>query len=112
MFRPMAARCLLPACLLSTEPPISDLWTVKGEEHLLEKWQAEDTAFFAQIDPMVYFHPRQIEDFLRTITDGTRPLVDGDEGRKTVEDLYGDLQIKQGPPSGEFPPRARGWRGF
>ena len=68
-----------------TEPPINDLWTVKGEEHLLEKWQAEDTAFFAQIDPMVYFHARQIEDFLRAITDGTRPLVDGEEGRKTVE---------------------------
>ncbi len=68
-----------------TEPPINDLWTVKGEEHLLEKWQAEDTAFFAQIDPMVYFHAQQIEDFLRAIIDGTKPLVDGEEGRKTVE---------------------------
>ena len=30
-----------------TEPPINDLWTIKGEEHLLKKWQEEDSAFFA-----------------------------------------------------------------
>ncbi len=68
-----------------TEPPINDLWTVPGEEHLLRKWQAEDTALFERINPMVYFHERQIEDFLEAILRGTKPLVDGEEGRKTVE---------------------------
>lgn len=68
-----------------TEPPINDLWTIKGEEHLLDRWKAEDTAFFKKIDPMVYFHARQIEDFLKAIITGTKPLVDGEEGRKTVE---------------------------
>lgn len=56
-----------------------------GEEHLLRKWQAEDTALFERINPMVYFHERQIEDFLEAILRGTKPLVDGEEGRKTVE---------------------------
>jgi UDP-N-acetyl-2-amino-2-deoxyglucuronate dehydrogenase len=68
-----------------TEPPVNDLWTVKGEEAMLEKWKQEDTEFFNKINPTVYFHERQIEDFLRAIIKGTQPLIDGEEGRKTVE---------------------------
>lgn len=68
-----------------TEPPVNDLWTVKGEEQLLEGWRREDTEFFNRINPMVYFHERQIEDFLRAIIKGGQPLIDGEEGRKTVE---------------------------
>lgn len=68
-----------------TEPPVNDLWTIKGEENLLEKWKHEDTEFFSRIDPMQYFHERQIEDFLRAVIHGTKPLIDGHEGRRTVE---------------------------
>ena len=68
-----------------TEPPVNDLWTVKDEKNLLEKWKQEDTDFFNKINPMNYFHERQIEDFLRAIIKGTKPLIDGKEGRKTVE---------------------------
>lgn len=68
-----------------TEPPVNDLWTVKGEEGMLEEWKREDTEFFNSIDPMQYFHERQIEDFLRAVINGTKPLIDGEEGRKTVE---------------------------
>lgn len=68
-----------------TEPPINDLWTVRGEEHLLEKWKKEDTTLFNKIDPTVYFHERQIEDFLQAVIEGRKPLIDGEEGRKTVE---------------------------
>ena len=68
-----------------TEPPVNDLWTIKGEENLLEKWKQEDTEFFNKINPMNYFHERQIEDFLRALIKGTKPLIDGEEGRKTVE---------------------------
>ena len=68
-----------------TEPPVNDLWTVKGEEQLLEKWKKEDTDLFNRIDPTVYFHKKQIEDFLRSIIKDTEPLIDGEEGRKTVE---------------------------
>ena len=68
-----------------TEPPVNDLWTVRGEEHLLEGWKREDTDFFNSIDTMQYFHERQLEDFLKAVVNGTRPLIDGEDGRKTVE---------------------------
>jgi UDP-N-acetyl-2-amino-2-deoxyglucuronate dehydrogenase len=68
-----------------TEPPVNDLWTVKGEEHMLETWKKEDSDFFNSIDAMMYYHERQIEDFLRAVINGTKPLIDGEDGRKTVE---------------------------
>ena len=40
------------------EPPYNDMWTVKGEESLLEKWKREDADFFGNIDPTSYFHER------------------------------------------------------
>ncbi len=68
-----------------TEPPLNDLWTVPGETELLEQWRREDTAFFNTINPMVYFHERQIENFLQALQNGVKPLIDGAEGRRTVE---------------------------
>lgn len=68
-----------------TEPPVNDIWTIKGEAGMLEKWKKEDTEFFNRIDAMDYYHERQIEDFLKAIAKGNKPLIDGDEGRKTVE---------------------------
>lgn len=68
-----------------TEPPVNDLWTVPGEDAMLERWRKEDSAFFAGCDFMHYCHERQIEDFLRAILNGTKPLITGEDGRKTVE---------------------------
>lgn len=68
-----------------TEPPVNDLWTVKGEEGMLETWRRQDSEFFNSIDPMLYYFERQIEDFLRAVINGTRPLIDGIEARRTVE---------------------------
>lgn len=68
-----------------TEPPLNDLWTINGEEEMLSKWRKEDTEFFNNIDFMNYFHEKQIVDFLKAIINGTKPLIDGEEGRKTVE---------------------------
>ena len=67
------------------EPPINDLWTISGEEGLLEKWQSEDLKFFNSIDAMTYYYERQDEDFLRAVLTGSRPLIDGEEARRTVE---------------------------
>jgi len=67
------------------EPPINDLWTVQGEEKLLNKWVKEDTEFFNQIDPTVYYIQKQIEDFLEAIANDCDPLVTGEDGRRTVE---------------------------
>jgi predicted dehydrogenase len=52
---------------------------------LLEKWKKEDADFFSKIDPTFYFHERQFEGFINAIINGRKPLMDGEEGRKTVE---------------------------
>ncbi|MDZ7606451.1 MAG: Gfo/Idh/MocA family oxidoreductase [Cyclobacteriaceae bacterium] len=67
------------------EPPINDIWTVPGEEGLLEKWQKEDSDFFSTIDATVYYIRKQIEDFVEAIVDDREPLVSGNDGRRTVE---------------------------
>jgi predicted dehydrogenase len=66
------------------EPPLNDLWTIPGEEHLLAEFQAEDRARFGQIDATTHYHALQIQDFLRAILEGRPPLVTGEEGRVVV----------------------------
>jgi len=67
------------------EPPVNDLWTVPGEEHLLKNWVEADSEKFRSIDPTVYYMERQIEDFLKALEQNRNPLVTGEDGRKTVE---------------------------
>jgi UDP-N-acetyl-2-amino-2-deoxyglucuronate dehydrogenase len=67
------------------EPPINDLWTVPGEEEMLEQWQAQDRDTFERIDATRHYHLLQDRDFLRAILEGREPMVPGVEGRKTVE---------------------------
>jgi UDP-N-acetyl-2-amino-2-deoxyglucuronate dehydrogenase len=67
------------------EPPVNDLWTISGEEALLKKWIADDTETFNNCDPTVRYIQYQIEDYLKSIADGTEPAVTGDDGRRTVE---------------------------
>lgn len=67
------------------EPPVNDLWSVPGEEKMLDMWVKEDSAFFNSIDPMAYYMERQIEDYLQALESNTEPLVNGEEGRRTVE---------------------------
>src|SRR5262249_30085735 len=67
------------------EPPLNDLWTIPGEEHLLAEFQAEDRARFAQVDATTHYHALQIQDFLRAVLEGRPPLVTGEDGRAVVE---------------------------
>ena len=67
------------------EPPVNDLWTVPGEEQMLKDWIREDSELFERIDPTVYFMERQIEDFLQALDENREPLVNGIDGRRTVE---------------------------
>lgn len=66
-------------------PPLNDIWTIPGEEHLLPTWQREDAARAGTIDIMQNYHRRQIEDFLAAIAENRAPAVSGEEGRKSVE---------------------------
>ncbi len=66
------------------EPPLNDLWTIPGEEHLLGEFQAADRARFREIRPTEHYHGLQIQDFLQAIRDDRPPLVSGEEGRTVV----------------------------
>lgn len=67
------------------EPPVNDLWTIAGEESVLEHWKQEDEQFFNSIDPTVHYMEKQIEDFMESIDKNCEPMISGVEGRKTVE---------------------------
>ncbi len=67
------------------EPPVNDIWSVPGEEKMLEEWKKQDIEFFGKHDPTVYYMERQIEDFLQAIENNTNPLATGEDGRRTVE---------------------------
>lgn len=67
------------------EPPVNDLWTVPGEENLLESWKKEDSDFFNSINAMEYYMKLQNEDFANAILNDRQPLVSGEDGRITVE---------------------------
>jgi predicted dehydrogenase len=67
------------------DPPINDVWTIPGEEHLLANWQAEDHARCKGTDVMTWYHKLQIQDFLQAIIEDREPAVTGREGRKHVE---------------------------
>jgi len=67
------------------EPPVNDLWTIPGEEGLLETWKKEDTEFFGRIDPVLHFCEQQDADFLQAVLRGNQPLVTAEDGRNAVE---------------------------
>lgn len=66
------------------EPSKNDLWTIPGEESLPSRWEAEDLAFFKDVDATEWYHARQIEDFAASIREGRRPSVSAEEGRAAV----------------------------
>jgi predicted dehydrogenase len=67
------------------EPPVTDLWTVPGEEDRLPALQAEDRAAFASVDATSYYHALQFADFFDAMREGRKPLVTGEDGRAVVE---------------------------
>ena len=73
-----------------TEPPVNDIWTIKGEEHMLKEWVKEDSDYFNMVD-MIHFHCLQIEDFLDAILNDKEPLVTGEDGRKNGRAVHSDL---------------------
>jgi predicted dehydrogenase len=62
----------------------NDLWTIAGEEHLREPFEAADRARFAAVDPTIYYHACQMRDFFDAIVHDRAPAVTGEDGRKVV----------------------------
>ena len=68
------------------EPPVLDMWTVPGEENMLESWRREDSDFFnGHEDFMSFYHREQIADFMEALLQGREPLITDRDGRVTVE---------------------------
>ncbi|HET6560134.1 MAG TPA: Gfo/Idh/MocA family oxidoreductase [Prolixibacteraceae bacterium] len=67
------------------DAPRLDLWTVPGEEHLMEQWNKADAEAFHSVDSMTWYFKQQLEDFAEAVIHYRPPLVTLEEGRKTVE---------------------------
>jgi len=73
------------------EAPVTDLWTVPGQENLLPDLQARDRAAFDVSDPIRHYLKMQVEDFLSAVAEDRTPLVTGTDGRRAValfESIY------------------------
>jgi UDP-N-acetyl-2-amino-2-deoxyglucuronate dehydrogenase len=67
------------------EAPYNDIWTIPDEKNLVDRWKADDEAFFSTIDATWYFFKLQIEDFVHSKT----PCVTGEDGLETVKLIEG-----------------------
>ncbi len=85
------------------DPPINDIWTIPGEEGLLEKWQNEDCDFANRIDTMTYYHQIQIEDFVRSILEDRKPAITGQDARQAVELFTGIYRSQRDHCPVQFP---------
>ncbi|MCH2659534.1 Gfo/Idh/MocA family oxidoreductase [bacterium] len=85
------------------EPPVTDIWSVPGEEDLLPQFQAEDRAAFADIDATEYYHALQIADFLAAIIEDRDPMVTGPDGRRAVELFTAIYRSQQSGEAIAFP---------
>jgi UDP-N-acetyl-2-amino-2-deoxyglucuronate dehydrogenase len=94
-----------------TEPPVNDLWTIPGEEHLLSRWQKEDGDFFQRVDAIDYYHLQQTRDFLQAILEGRDPMIPGEEGRVTVEIFTAIYRSQKDRIAVQFPVPAEGFLG-
>lgn len=65
--------------------PVNDLWTVAGEEHLLQQWIDADNDLYSKESSVEYPFLLQHQDFIDAVIQQRPPLVDGAAGRKTVE---------------------------
>ncbi|MBQ3706705.1 MAG: hypothetical protein II889_02250, partial [Clostridia bacterium] len=85
------------------EPPVNDLWTVPGEENMLEEYKRMDSEFFNSIDSTHYFHIRQLTDFLDAIRNHREPLITLEDGRRTVELITGIYRSNRDRMPVKFP---------
>jgi predicted dehydrogenase len=86
----------------AAEPPLNDLWTIEGEQGLLDRFRKEDEAFFKELEArgcaITHFFTCQLDDFCGAIRDGRPPAVSGEDGRETVRFI--EAVLKTGKPAG------------
>jgi len=68
-----------------TESPYNDMWSVKGEEDMIDKWKEEDAKVFFANDPTEHYHQIQLQDFVDAVIEKRPPLVTAEDGMKSAE---------------------------
>lgn len=69
--------------------PRNDLWTIPGEEGLLDAWLEADRAALEDVDIASHHHELQLRDIVAAIRDGRRPAVTGEDGLLAVDLMAG-----------------------
>jgi len=84
-----------------TDPPLNDIWTIPGEENMLDAYRAEDEAFFRKIEAegsaTAYFFTMQLEDHCRALLMGSPAPTTGEDGRETVKFIETMYKLGQAP---------------
>jgi predicted dehydrogenase len=75
----------LPGKTSINEATQLDIWTVSGEEHLIEEWNKANSNEFHSLDSMTWYFKQQLKDFADAIVNNRQPAVSLEDGRKTVE---------------------------
>lgn len=83
--QPEGGAMFLPGKSTIAGPPVLDLWTVPGEERLIEEWNQADADEFNSVDSMTWYFKQQLEDFKEAVLNDRQPQVTAEEGRKVVE---------------------------
>jgi predicted dehydrogenase len=60
---------------------VNDVWTIPGEEHMREEWEAVDR----DKPGFPLYHLLQIQDFLQSIIEDRQPAVTGKDARNSLE---------------------------
>ncbi|MDY5540331.1 MAG: Gfo/Idh/MocA family oxidoreductase [Lachnospiraceae bacterium] len=68
-----------------TESPYNDMWSVPGEENMIEQWKKEDADVFFKEDPTEHYHQVQLQDFVNAVAENRKPLVTGEDGIRSAE---------------------------
>lgn len=69
----------------AVDPPLTDLWTIPGEEGALARFEAEDRELARARDVATHYHAVQVRDFLEACAAGRSPAVSAADGRAVVE---------------------------
>jgi predicted dehydrogenase len=83
--QPEGGAMFLPGQKAISNAPKLDLWTIPGEEHLIDVWNKADSDEFYAVDSMTWYFKQQLLDFAEAIINNRQPMVTAEEGRKTVE---------------------------
>lgn len=65
----------------------NDIWTIPGEEGMIEEWRRQDRAFGTGDLPN--FHAYQLRDIIAAVRDNRPPAVTGEDGRAVVAIIQG-----------------------